>query len=312
MRTGACETCEDAGVSVVLATRGRPELLRAAVSSILAQSTSEPVDVIVVFDQMKIDSLADLEVPSNRKLILVENNRTKGLAGARNTGIMAAVRRYVAFCDDDDEWFRDKLSSQLHEWDDEPEAAAVVTGVRIETGSRSKVRVGPRRAGFPDFLESRLTEMHPSTFLFRRAQLIDQFGLLDEVLPYSYGEDYDLLLRVSRHGYVLNVPRPLVTINWNRASYFVGRWRGVSEGLMYLLCKYPELKDSKKGYARIAGQIAFALAALGDFRAARSWARATIAADRRQIRAYAAYAVGLRLVSPHLAVDLTNRLGRGV
>lgn len=299
-------------VSVVIATRGRPELLRKAVSAALTQQYDGPVEVLVVFDQVAIDELTDVRVPANRALRTLSNSRTPGLAGGRNTGILAASGDLIAFCDDDDEWLGGKLAAQVTLWDAVPEAALVATGIRIESAGGSHVRLPPARATFADFLDSRITEIHPSTFLLRRADLQGGVGLVDEDLPASYGEDYDLLLRVARLGPVVSVVEPLVVINWKRTSFFSGRYEGIAAGLSYLLAKFPEFAGTPRGTARIAGQVAFAHAALGHNAEARAWAFDAIKRDRRQLRAYAALAISARLAPPALLVDAVNRRGRGL
>jgi len=299
-------------VSVVIATRGRPELLRKAVSAALSQDYSGSLEVLVVFDQVEIDRLADVAVPEGRRLRTIENTRTPGLAGGRNTGILAADGELVAFCDDDDEWLDGKLAAQSDALAAAPEASLVATGIRIESAGGSHVRLPPPRATFADFLDSRITEIHPSTFLIRRADLLGGIGLVDEALPASYGEDYDLLLRAARLGPVVSVVEPYVVINWKRASFFAGRWEGIAAGLSYLLRKFPEFDLAPRGTARIAGQVAFAHAALGHRAEARTWAVDAIRRDRGQLRAYAALAVAAHVAPPALLVNLVNRTGRGL
>ena len=81
-------------VSVVVPTRDRPELLRAAVRAILAQDYPGPIEVVVVFDQSEPDeSLTELATGPDRAVRVIRNDRTPGLAGARNSGILAAERR---------------------------------------------------------------------------------------------------------------------------------------------------------------------------------------------------------------------------
>lgn len=299
-------------VSVVIATRGRPKLLRNAVRAAFAQSYDGPMEVIVVFDQVDIDPLTDVDVPPQRSLCTIVNWRKPGLAGARNSGILAADGELVAFCDDDDEWLPKKIEHQVSAWSWEPQASMVATGIRIESTGASHVRLPPERVGFDEFLDSRITEIHPSSFLLRRADLVGDLGLVDEELPAAYGEDYDLLLRAARRGYVLSVVEPLVIVNWNRTSFFAGRWEGIAAGLSYLLEKFPEFALSPVGTARIAGQVAFAHAALGDRPSARRWAANAIRHDRRQLRAYAAYAIASGLAPAGLLVSLVNRTGRGL
>lgn len=299
-------------VCVIIATRGRPELLRKAVTAAFRQTTTALVEVIVVFDQVEIDPLHDIEIPTGRSLRTINNERTPGLAGGRNTGILASDADLVAFCDDDDEWLPEKLDRQLEAWRTDPDARLVATGIRIESAGGSHVRLPPARATFADFLDSRITEIHPSAFLVRRADLLGPIGLVDEALPASYGEDYDLLLRVARAGHVLSVQEPLVVINWKRTSFFAGRWEGIAAGLSYLLDKFPEFAGTPRGSARIEGQVAFAHAALGRRGEARRWAVSAIHNDRRQLRAYAALAIAARVAPARLLVDLVNRGGRGL
>jgi glycosyltransferase involved in cell wall biosynthesis len=299
-------------VSVVVATCGRPELLRRAMQSILRQDYQGPVEIIVVFDRINVDPLADLPMHLLRSVRTMRNGRTPGLAGGRNTGIVAARGEYVAFCDDDDVWDRSKLQRQMRLWAAHPEAIALATGITIQTGTDSIDRVPPAIVRMADFLESRVTAIHPSSLLYRRADLMGDIGLVDEDLPASYGEDYDLLLRATRHGPVMSVLEPLVAVHWDRTSFFSGRWENIAAGLTYLLAKFPEFDASPRGTARIAGQISFAHAAAGNTREAGTWARRALSRDARQLRAYAALLVGFRVVSAAAILSAVQRRGRGL
>jgi len=127
--TGASPGTARPAVSVIVATRNRPELLLRAVTSIIGQSYRGPLDCVVVYDQSDPVALP-LEVPAGRRLRVLANARTPGLAGARNTGIAATDGTVVAFCDDDDTWLPDKLSLQV-ELLEESGADFVGSGVRI-------------------------------------------------------------------------------------------------------------------------------------------------------------------------------------
>ncbi|MGV8886130.1 MAG: glycosyltransferase family 2 protein [Microbacteriaceae bacterium] len=300
-------------VTVVIATRGRPELLRCAVRAALAQNYDGHIEVLVVFDQIAIDELDDVTVPeTKRSLRTIANTRTPGLAGGRNTGIQAAQSELIALCDDDDEWLVEKLRRQVELWQMHPAAVLVSAGIRIVTEGAEHVRLPPAETTFADLLDSRITELHPSTFLLRRADLLGDIGLVDEELPASYGEDYDLLLRAARTGTVIAVTEPLVIIRWNRVSFFNDRWQGIADGLSYILAKHPEFATTAIGSARLEGQIAFAHAALGDRVVARDWARRTLRHNRRQLRGWAALAVSARLVPASFLVAAVNRRGRGL
>lgn len=299
-------------ISVVIATCGRPELLRRAVRSILAQDYAGAVEVLVVFDRIDVDSLADVPLQGARTVRTMKNGRTPGLAGGRNTGILAAQGDYIAFCDDDDEWYPAKLTAQMELWAAHPDAVALATGITIRTRNDSHDRIPPPCVQMADFIESRVTAIHPSSLIYRAADLRGGTGLVDEDLPASYGEDYDLLLRATRFGPVRSVLDPLVTVHWDRTSFFSGKWENIAAGLTYLLAKFPEFGTSARGTARIAGQISFAHAAAGNTREAVTWARRALYRDASQLRAYAAVLVGLRLVPANVMLNAVQRRGRGL
>ncbi len=297
-------------VSVVMATRNRPQLLRRAVASVFAQEHIQPIEVVLVYDGTDIDELEDLD-RGPHILRAMHNSRTPGLAGARNTGILAATAPLIAFCDDDDEWKPTKLEAQLPLFYD-PEVVLAATGIEIHSAGGTHERLSPATVELDDLLRSRITELHPSSFVVRAEALRGSLGLVDEELPASYGEDYDVLLRAAKVGRIVAVPQAHTIIHWDRTSYFSEKWQGIVDGLSYLLEKHPEFTRSGEGQARIEGQIAFAHGALGDRSSARSWARRAIGHDARQPRAYLAMLVGMGLVSGERVVAALNKRGRGM
>ena len=88
-------------VSVVIATRNRPEMLRSAIQAVMEQSYPGRIECVVVFDRTEPD-LSLRRDDGSRQVVVVENSRVGGLAGARNAGILASTGELVAFCDDDD------------------------------------------------------------------------------------------------------------------------------------------------------------------------------------------------------------------
>ena len=298
-------------VSVVVPTRQRPELLSRALISILDQRYDGDIEVLVVFDQ---EEPADpgVDVTEGRSIVLLRNERRAGLAGARNTGILAAKGDYVAHCDDDDAWLPDKLAKQIEAARRWPEAEVVVTGVTVVYQDRAIDRVPSRDMGLRDLLRSRAQEIHPSSILVDRATCIEGIGLVDEALPGSYGEDYEWLLRAARRGPIRVVSEPLVRVLWHRSSFFADRWATIIEAIQYLIAKYPEFEREPEGLARLYGRLAFANAAIGDRVEARRWARRTLRLNVRERRAYLALVVSLGLVSADSLMRLAHRTGRGI
>lgn len=300
-------------VSVIVPTRQRPHELARAVRSILTQEYEGEIECIVVFDQDE-PLRPNVDLGSRRSIRVLANDRSPGLAGARNSGILAADGRYVAFCDDDDEWMASKLRLQVMAMGIPGTPDVVATGITIVSGTRTIDRI-PRSDSISlgDLLRSRVQEIHPSSVLVRRDSLLDgKIGLVDEEIPGSYGEDYDWLLRAAKFGSIAAVRTPLVRVHWHRSSFFADRWATIIAAIQYLLRKHPEFHKEPRGLARLYGRLAFANAAVGNRAEARSWARRTIRVDPREQRAYLAILVSTGLVSADRLMRLANRIGRGI
>jgi glycosyltransferase involved in cell wall biosynthesis len=299
---------------VIVPTKDRPELLRAAIAAIVDQDYAGPVEVVVVFDTPAEQADFTLVQEGGRRTVrVVTNSRSAGLAGGRNTGILAAQGELIAFCDDDDEWLPGKLTAQVDALEAAPGAAFVCTGIQVHYADRVVDRVLPgEQITLAALLRDRMTELHPSTFLMRRDAVVDGFGLVDEEIPGSYAEDYEFLLRAARSAPLVNLRVPYVIVRWHARSYFAQRWEMISSALQWLLDRYPEFATVPHGEARITGQIAFARAASGERRAALRWARHTLRRNMREPRAYLALAVASRAVKPDTVLRLLHQRGRGI
>ncbi len=54
-----------------------------------------------------------MSLAADERVEAIANTREPGLAGARNSGILALDTDLVAFCDDDDQWLPGKLAAQV-------------------------------------------------------------------------------------------------------------------------------------------------------------------------------------------------------
>lgn len=299
-------------VTVIIATRDRPELLRRALDGIVGSEYEGEVECLVVFDQSTPDTEIEMSEPG-RKVRVTGNSRSQGLAGARNTGLLLAETKLVAFCDDDDEWLPGKLSKQVAALRAHDGANFAATGITIRYNDQDTDRIpDPALLDHDGFLADRMTEVHPSSFLAVREWLIDEVGLVDEQLPGSYAEDYDLLLRVSKAGPIAVAPEPLVRIWWHGASFFFERWKMIDDALTYLLEKHPEFDRCKSGKARILGQQAFARAAMKARGSAFRTAFSALRLSPLEKRSYLAMVVAVGAVSAERALALAHRFGKGI
>jgi glycosyltransferase involved in cell wall biosynthesis len=298
-------------VAVVVPTRGRPALLDRAVRAILGQDYDVPLEVLIVVDQVDPEHAVE-GLPDDARLRVVTNTRKPGLSGTRNTGIMLATADLVAFCDDDDEWLPGKLGRQVDALQRTPDSEFASCAIEVDfEGSRSTRLAGKPLITHDDLLPSRMSMLHSSTFVIRRQSLIDDIGLIDEDVPGSQNEDWDLLLRASARRPIVHVDEPLVRVYWSARSYFSRDWETKISSQTWMLERHPEIVESAKGAARVYGQIAFAYAASGDRRAALGWARRSIRRRWLEPRAYLAVATAAGVPAEAILRTLHKR-GHGV
>lgn len=299
-------------VDAIIATKDRRELLLKAIEGIVNQDYPGQIRLTIVFDHVPVDSTLEQDGPQ-RSVRVMANERIQGLAGARNTGLLAAEHELVAFCDDDDVWRPQKIAHQVAKMEQE-DAKGCVTGILVHTSGRQVPRIPEVQAVSEDALnQSRLTGAHPSSFIFSREWLLREVGLVDEDLPYGYGEDFDLLLRVAQQGTVTIVKEPLVDVLWHTGSFFSQRWVGMAEGLGYVIDKHPGLAADRKGFAWVEGQRAFALAASGnDRKSALKAAVRSIRSRPREPRGWLAIGVAVKAFSPEWIMKVLNARGRGI
>lgn len=299
-------------VSVVIPTHNRPKMMRDALDSVLRQQYAGKLEVIVVFDKADPDNSLPLEY-ADAHVRVISNTRTPGLAGARNSGILAASGSVIAFCDDDDKWLPGKLSAQIDALLLNPHAEFVTTAMLVNIDGHLKPRTaGKDRVEFLDLLRSRMAMLHSSSFVMKRDALMEGIGLVDETIPRSMAEDWDLLLRAARRHPIINVDRPLVDVRWGATSYFVEQWALRVEAGCWLLEHYPERLSDPIAAGLTYGKLAFAEAAQGHRRKALRYAWRAFRVNWREPRSYIACGVVSGLFGASFVLRQANRLGHGI
>ncbi|MFI5426979.1 glycosyltransferase family 2 protein [Aeromicrobium sp. UC242_57] len=286
--------------------------MRRAVQSIVDQDYPGQIEVIVVFDATD-PVLPDVVTGPARSVRGVVNDRVRGLAGARNTGILEAQHDFVAFLDDDDHWFSGKLEAQMNVFAQHPDVGLVGSAMQVDDGRTTHDRPVPLTyVRHADLVRDRIAALHSSSFVFRRDVLVDRVGMIDEDLPGAYGEDYDILLRTSRVVPIRLVDEPLVSVRWSGQSFFYGKWAQYAEGLIYLLDKHPELREDRAAAARVGSQVGFALAASGQRKASRTWLWGALRSQPLNARAWLGLLISLRLLSADGVARVANLFGKGI
>ncbi len=255
-------------VSVVIPTHNRPELLRRALRSVLAQ-TFQDFEIIVVDDG---DHPADAEgivrsFSDARIRYVAQEKSHSGAPAARNRGAREARAALIAFLDDDDEWLSEKLSIQVAALKEHPEAAAAFTGVAIrdEAGKNIGDR-WPREKGLVNVFARTL--LHPyiwTSALMVRKTAFEAVGGFDEAFPKN--QEWDLTLRLAKRQPFFSIDALLTRINvQGDGAHLGGRGNlaNIIQGHEMLLAKHAA---DYAGRPRARARIAFIL--FGLYREAR-------------------------------------------
>jgi glycosyltransferase involved in cell wall biosynthesis len=223
-------------VSVIIPTYNRAAPLQKATASVLSQ-TFQDFEVIVV-DDASPDNTGDMVRSfGDQRIRYIRHEVNKGEGAARNTGILHSKGEYLAFLDDDDEWFPDKLRKQVALLDHSPLNVGVIyTGYRkidTTTGSTLLDLVPSKRGNiFNDLLQDNC--IATTTVLVRR-QCFDKAGLFEEGV--AFGADYDMWIRVSREFHIDYIKEPLVNY-YIHGNNVTRNYANVITGLELQLAKY--------------------------------------------------------------------------
>lgn len=196
----------ESGVSVIIPTQDRRDVLCRALESVYAQ-TLPPREVIVV-DDGSTDGTSEI-VRHRFPGVVLLHQAPSGVSAARNHGIAYSSEEWIALLDSDDEWLPTKLERQRAALAEEPGAVICHTD---EIWVRRGVRVNPKKkhAKFGGHIFERclpLCCLSPSSILMHRS-VFEDIGMFDEMLPVC--EDYDLWLRVTARYPVVFVNEPLL------------------------------------------------------------------------------------------------------
>ena len=131
----------DGLVSVIMPVYNDTVYIRDAVQSVLRQ-TYPSWELWIVDDASTMDvrsEVADLLTDERIHFLRLSENRTA--AGARNVGIAAAKRRYLAFLDSDDWWLPEKLEKQVRFMQEKNIAMSFTSYRRVSENGRKVGRV---------------------------------------------------------------------------------------------------------------------------------------------------------------------------
>ena len=200
-------------VSVIMACYNAGPFIERAIASVVNQ-TFKDLELIIVDDASSDDSLslAQNSALKDSRIKVCALNKNVGAATARNIAIEKAKGEWLAILDADDVFLMGKIKTQLNHLYSAGYNNVVLSGTNSfeidAEGNRIALQKYPiSDAGLKRNL-IRLRRFPPhSSLMYKTSAVRSLRGFNDR---YRRSQDYDLWLRLSRHGSFVLVPEPLV------------------------------------------------------------------------------------------------------
>lgn len=236
-------------VTAVIATLGRPSLLRAVRSAL--EQTRPVIELIVV-----VDGNHNVDLPPDDRITLLANPHPMGPGVSRQRGIDAARGDVIALLDDDDEWHPIKIDRQLKAVEGVGGTNWIASSRMTVVGPGDRQRVWPRRLiepgqSVPDYL-FRFTDLRVGDAVLQTSTLCFPTELARKVRWDAHSgavhDEPSWLIRVQRSVpdvRVIQVPDVLSTYNVGNLSLSRDRSdrtdRYIDWGLQQLRAESPRL-----------------------------------------------------------------------
>ena len=204
-------------VSVVIPTYNYGRFIKAAISSVLAQTRS-PSEVIVVDDGSTDETTA--VVAAFGKAVRYMRQDNAGVSAARNLGVRESTSQLIAFLDADDTLEPSTLEKQVARLDSDEEIVLVHCAMREfddETGATIRLHM----EGGEDCVANNLLLWEGPLIVAAGAiivsrQAFDRVGGFDTRM--KVGEDWDFCYRVAQLFKIGFVAEPLVNYRRHNAA----------------------------------------------------------------------------------------------
>lgn len=189
--------------SIIVPLYNKESFVRDALNSILKQTYTD-YEVIIVNDASTDDSAIVAETFLSDKIRIIQHDKNKGLAAARNTGIQNATSNFITYLDADDVWkptFLEHIFSLTQEFS---EAQIFATNYEEIWGTTLKIPVNGSEnldsnfKGYIDFFALNLKQgiyCHGSVCFHK--SVFEKIGLYNEEILFS--EDLDFNIRANYH-----------------------------------------------------------------------------------------------------------------
>lgn len=204
-------------ISVVITTHNRKNLLCRAISSVLSQ-TYQNIELIVV-DDASDDGTE--KTCSSYPLVYIKIPREESRGGnyARNLGIKSSHGTYVAFLDDDDYWFPDKIEKQyMLITEKKCNLVYCARNVEIIDGDKTTTQLHSVKNQYPHDVSKEILfgVCTVTSCMMARRDALFMVNLFDEEL--KFWQEYELTIRLAQLGPFYYINEPLVVYRLDKGD----------------------------------------------------------------------------------------------
>lgn len=247
----------DPGISVIIPTYNRAEVIPRAINSIIGQSFQDWE--LYVIDDCSLDNTSEIvntfSANDNRiKYYRLEKN--SGANVARNKGINLAQSPIISFLDSDDEMHPMNLKSQSEKFSSSDNIDLCYVGVDYYFENKKISEVHPEvRGNVEKFLFSNLKGLGSSTSGFSiRKEVIQRVGGFDESMASQ--QDLDLFVRVARFSIIDFIKGCNTKMFLNSGNRISDNQRSVIKGEVQFLEKHEQRIRELGLYHHVARKLA--------------------------------------------------------
>lgn len=206
-------------VSVIVTTFNRKDMLKTTIESILNQTFSQ-FELLIIDNFSNYDFINFINSFNDSRIKSFQNNNNGIIAVNRNFGIKKSTGKYIAFCDDDDYWVKNKLFDQIKVF--QSFDTILVSSLALNFGADTNFF--SKNYGF---LYNRIKLDYKSLLIYNpivlsstliKSEVLKKVGGFSEDKNLIAVEDYDLYLRIFDLGNFVLIKKFLIYYRFHAGS----------------------------------------------------------------------------------------------